>query len=91
MIKVWKNLAKNLSFCQGKNIAYPSPLKPSPFRPKKLFTENYFFLDVPFFVVFFVLGCFVPHAIFSHLPHLILHIDLFIPFKLIFVKTFLVF
>jgi len=42
-----------------------------------------------FFVVFLVLGCFIPHDMILSPPFFFLLIDLFISFKLIFVKSFL--
>ena len=49
----------------------------------------FFFLGLAFVVGFFSLGCFIPHAIFSPPPFPFYTIDLFISFKLKFVKTFL--
>ncbi len=59
-------------------------------RPSPYFVFFGLTFGVAFFVSFFALGCFIPHAIFCHLPHLIYSIDLFIPFKLIFVKKFFI-
>ncbi len=50
---------------------------------------NYFFFDLAFLVAFLALGCFIPHAILCHLLRPFVDIDLFIPFNLIFVKSFL--
>jgi len=59
-------------------------------RPSPYFFFFGVAFGVAFFVAFFALGCFIPHAIFCHLPYLIYSIDLFIPFKLIFVKKFFI-
>jgi hypothetical protein len=49
----------------------------------------FFFFGVAFLVAFFALGCFIPHDISSPPRFPFYTIDLFISFKLIFVKTFL--
>ena len=49
----------------------------------------FFFLGLAFFVAFFALGCFIPHDIFMSPPMPFYHTDLFISFKLVFVKSFL--
>jgi hypothetical protein len=72
---------KNPFLCQEKNKDFFPPLGfPSPY---------FFFLGLAFFVVFFALGCFMPHDIFLSPPLTFYHIDLFISFKLVFVKSFL--
>ena len=60
-----------------------------PFPPFASLLYHFFFLGLAFFVAFFALGCFIPHDIYSPPPLLFYYIDLFISFKLIFVKSFL--
>ena len=50
--------------------------------------SNYFFFFEVFLVAFLALGCFIPQAMPFSPPPSILYIDLFIPFNLIFVKSF---
>jgi hypothetical protein len=59
------------------------------FFPPEYPSTYFFFLGLAFFVAFFALGCFIPHDIFSSPPLPFYDIDLFIHFKLVFVKSFL--
>jgi hypothetical protein len=73
---------KNPFLCQVKNKDFLL----IPWTPPLYF----FFFGFAFFVAFFALGCFIPHDISWPPPLSFYSIDLFIPFKLIFVKSFLV-
>jgi hypothetical protein len=80
-LRIPKTDNKNPFLCQAKNTNF--------FLLLKISSTYFFFFGVAFFVAFFALGCFIPHAILPPPPFPFYAIDLFISFKLIFVKTFL--
>jgi hypothetical protein len=83
--RIPKTDIKNPFLCQAKNINFFLPFGNS--------LPHFFFFGLAFFVAFFALGFFIPHDFVPHAmgssPPFLFYIDLFISFKLIFVKVFL--